>query len=482
MLSVLKNAIKGSTTYYVGDDITHINHLSNCTLICKHRFEGLDNVEQIIVDNPQLHFYRLSHKIDNEYTFNGKYFKNGNVDIHPSAVIGDGVILESGVSVGPNTVIYSKTHIGENTRIDANCSIGTEGMMWVWDDDEKVFLKQLGGVKIGKNCVIGSNSAIVRGSANEDTMIEDGVNIAPGCNIGHGTFIGKDTHFANNIATGGSTYIESNNFIGCGVSFKPGTKISAENVIIGTGAVIINDITEHGVYVGTPAKKIKEVGGKMSGVPIWKNKIAFKYNPFTYKESFKHVIENLRKHYPISDVFIYLDDNRDDIPYYQSIADQHNCNIILRPNHRLYLKQSDPFEINYPKMIESLERIYHSCKNTTAKWIMHLEDDVLIKRKIREWPKSDVGRNRTHAGFTGGGSVFDRKKFIQIYESLGKEGIDDILHNNKGSIWAGDIILQKMYSKFHYTSEKWVELAEPGYFENKDHAVFHGFKDLHKLG
>lgn len=270
MLSILKNANEGCTTYYVGDNVEHLKHLSDCTLICKREFGGLNNVKQIVVDDPQLYFYKLSHEVQNKYTFNGNYFSTDGVSIHPTAVIGDGVILDRGVSVGPNTVIYSKTYVGENTRIDANCTIGTEGMMWVWDGDDKVFLKQLGGVVIGKNCVIGSNTAIVRGSANEYTIIEDGVNMAPGCNIGHGTFIGKNTHLANNIATGGSSYIESNNFIGCGVSLKPGVKINSKNVIIGTGGVITKNINESGVYVGCPAKKIKNIDKKHSGVPTWK--------------------------------------------------------------------------------------------------------------------------------------------------------------------------------------------------------------------
>ena len=270
MLSILKNAEPGCTTYYVGDDINHIKHLRSCSLFCKKEFEGLDNVEQFIVDDPQLEFYKLSHRFPNEYTFNGKYFQSEGVEVHPTAVIGDGVVLDNGVSVGPNTVIYSKTYVGENVRIDANCTIGTEGMMWVWDGDEKVFLKQLGGVLIGQNCIIGSNTAIVRGSANEQTIIEDGVNIAPGCNIGHGTFIGKNTHLANNIATGGSSYIESNNFLGCGVSLKPGVKIKAEDVIIGTGGVVVKDISESGVYVGSPTKKIKNTETKHKGVPKWK--------------------------------------------------------------------------------------------------------------------------------------------------------------------------------------------------------------------
>lgn len=274
MLSVLKNAESGSVTYYVGDNIEHVKHLKNCTLICKAGFNpNLIDVKLITVDDPQLEFYKLSHTIENEYTFNNTnraYASWRGCNIHSSAVIGDGVVIGDNVTIGPNTVIYSKTEIGDGTRIDANCSIGTEGMMWVWDNGKKVFLKQLGGVKIGKNCVIGSNTAIVRGSANENTTLDSDVNIAPGCCIGHGTYIGKNVHFANNITIGGSVVISDYNFIGCGAIINPGVKITHSDVIIGSGTTVTKPINESGVYVGLPAKKIKESLGKLNGIPLWR--------------------------------------------------------------------------------------------------------------------------------------------------------------------------------------------------------------------
>jgi len=271
-LSILKNADEGCITYYVGDEVEHIKHLKDCKLFCKQSFEGLTNVHQIVVDDPQLEFYKLSHTIENKYIFNhnGGIYKSGRgCDIHPSVVIGDGVVIGDNVTIGPNSVIYSKTEIGDGTRIDANCSIGTEGMMWVWDGDEKVFLKQLGGVKIGKNCIIGSNTAIVRGSSNEYTILEDGVNMAPGCCIGHGTRIGKNTHLANNISIGGSADLGSYNFYGCGSTINPGVKVESTDIILGAGSTLTKSIKESGVYFGLPAKKIKNINGKHSGVPTW---------------------------------------------------------------------------------------------------------------------------------------------------------------------------------------------------------------------
>lgn len=272
-LSILSNATKGMVTYYVGDNPEHVKHLKDCKLFCKQSFEGLTNVQQIIVEDPQLEFYKLSHIVRNDYTFNqGDNIQNvgSNCNIHHTAIIGDGVEIGDNVTIGPNTVVYSKTKIGNNVRIDANCTIGTEGMMWVWDNDEKVYLRQLGGVIIEDNVVIGSGCVIVRGSANENTIIDYGVNMAPNCAIGHGTYIGKHAHLANAVSTGGSSYISDYNFIGSGAIISAGVKLLANDIILGSGAVATRNLITNGVFVGTPAKFIKATNGKLSGIPAWR--------------------------------------------------------------------------------------------------------------------------------------------------------------------------------------------------------------------
>jgi len=273
MLSILKNAGEGSITYYVGNNVEHISHLRDCRLICKKKFDIDESVEQIISDNPQLHFYKLSHKVNNNFIFtesNSWYLSK--TEIHKSVVIGMNVKIGDNVTIGPNSVIYSNTEIGDDVEIGANCTIGAEGMMWAWDGDTKVFLKQLGGVKIGNNCIIGSNSSIVRGSANELTILEDGVNIAPGCCIGHGTFIGKQTHLANNVSTGGSSYISEYCFIGSSAVVSPGVVIGSTDVTLGSGGVMAKSTEESGVYVGIPAKLLKKTEGKLNGMPQWRKK------------------------------------------------------------------------------------------------------------------------------------------------------------------------------------------------------------------
>jgi UDP-3-O-[3-hydroxymyristoyl] glucosamine N-acyltransferase len=282
-LSVLRNAGPGCITYYSGNNIQDVSHLFDCVLYCNLNFSPvLENVKIKNVVDPQLEFYKLSAEYREDYLEQEKMeFMRGSwvhVDakidssahIYPGCTIGNCEIGKN-VVIHPNCVVFSKTKVGENTSIDSNCSIGSSGMMWVWDGDERVFLEQLGNVIIGKNCRIGSNTCIVRGSANESTTIGDAACLAPSCAIGHGTLIGGRAHLANNVSTGGGSQIAEKSFLGSGSVVAPGVNISAKNVIVGAGAVIVNDILVSGVYAGVPARKIVSEKSKLRGVPSTRN-------------------------------------------------------------------------------------------------------------------------------------------------------------------------------------------------------------------
>ena len=271
-LAVLKNATHGDTTFYTGDDERDVQHLSNCTLLCRRTFDGLDNVEIRIVEDPQAEFYLLSHAVCDKYSFGNKGQNNPpiigqNVTLGPGVVLGDGVVLEDDVVIGPNTVIYSKSRIGRGTSIDANCTIGGAGMMWVWHQDRKLYLKLLGGVRIGNDCVIGANTSVVRGNAKENTTIEDSVCLAPGCCIGHGCVIGKDSHLANNVTLGGGVKIGCKNFLGSSATILPKVVTEGPDIVLAAGATLTKSISEEGVYVGNPAKRLKSATGALAGIP-----------------------------------------------------------------------------------------------------------------------------------------------------------------------------------------------------------------------
>ena len=279
MLSVLQNTKEGMITYYVGDNPDHVKHLSKCTLYCKEDFRpSLDDCKIINVKDPQLEFYKISKNYKEDYLEEDRHISGSYYSIHPQAKIGKNVKIGKGCVIGnciiednciihPNVVIYSKTKIGKNTIIEANSVIGATGVMWVWDGNERIYLEQLGGVEIEPNCMIGSNITIVRGSANEKTLIGEGTCMAHGTLIGHGCQIGKKNHFANNVSLGGGCHTAEKCFFGSGVVLSPGAKLLNE-CLIGAGGVVIGTIKKSGVYVGMPAKWKKEIKGKLNGVPL----------------------------------------------------------------------------------------------------------------------------------------------------------------------------------------------------------------------
>ena len=238
MLSVLQNTKEGMITYYVGDNPDHVKHLSKCTLYCKEDFRpSLDDCKIINVKDPQLEFYKISKNYKEDYLEEDRHISGSYYSIHPQAKIGK------------------------------NVKIGATGVMWVWDGNERIYLEQLGGVEIEPNCMIGSNITIVRGSANEKTLIGEGTCMAHGTLIGHGCQIGKKNHFANNVSLGGGCHTAEKCFFGSGVVLSPGAKLLNE-CLIGAGGVVIGTIKKSGVYVGMPAKWKKEIKGKLNGVPL----------------------------------------------------------------------------------------------------------------------------------------------------------------------------------------------------------------------
>ncbi|MEK3806943.1 acetyltransferase [Bacillus sp. FSL H8-0547] len=117
------------------------------------------------------------------------------------------------VLVHPNAVIGSHIRLGLGTVVMAGAIINCCS-------------------NIAKGCIINTGSTI-----DHDNCIEDFVHISPGVHlagsvkIGQGTWIGIGSAVSNNITITG----------GCKV---------------GAGAVVVKDITEPGVYIGVPVRRV----------------------------------------------------------------------------------------------------------------------------------------------------------------------------------------------------------------------------------
>ena len=138
------------------------------------------------------------------------------------------------------------TNIGEGTTVWQFCVI-------------------LKGAKIGKNCNINCQVFI-----ENDVIIGNDVTIKPGVQLWDGTivedkvFIGPNATFTNDLKPRSKQYpkvflktiVKSGASIGANATILPGVTIG-ENALIGAGSVVLKDVPPNSVWVGNPAKQIK---------------------------------------------------------------------------------------------------------------------------------------------------------------------------------------------------------------------------------
>lgn len=211
--------------------------------------------------NPRLDFIRA---LDYLETTVGFLRSNVESKVHPTAILGENVVIENGceiaagVVLGHNVVVKTGSVIGENSNIRPGAVIGGEGFGFSrLEDGTPLRFIHLGGVRIGKNVEIGENTSICRGTLS-DTIIEDNVKIdnlvhlAHNCHVKDGAFI-----IACAEVSGGVT-IGENAWIGPKVCILEKVTIGA-GALIGIGSVVLSDVPEKTVFVGNPAKFLKAI-------------------------------------------------------------------------------------------------------------------------------------------------------------------------------------------------------------------------------
>jgi acetyltransferase-like isoleucine patch superfamily enzyme len=106
-------------------------------------------------------------------------------------------------------------------------------------------------VSIGKYCRIQSHSFVC-----------ELVNIGDWCFIGHGVMFINDL-FDNGGPANGNKDLWKHTFIGNNVSIGSNSTILpvkiCDGAVIGAGAVVTKDIIKKGIYIGNPAKMIREL-------------------------------------------------------------------------------------------------------------------------------------------------------------------------------------------------------------------------------
>jgi sugar O-acyltransferase (sialic acid O-acetyltransferase NeuD family) len=116
---------------------------------------------------------------------------------------------------------------------------------------------------IHPSCIISSSAIIGEGSViypgciiDKNVVIGKNVLLNLGVIVSHDSVIGDHSFLAPGVRVSGFVKMEECCFSGTGSIFIDTINICPD-VTIGAGSVIINDLTEKGVYAGNPSKKIR---------------------------------------------------------------------------------------------------------------------------------------------------------------------------------------------------------------------------------
>ena len=118
----------------------------------------------------------------------------------------------------------------------------------------RVFFHKLKGIKIGNNVEIGY-FVILDNRRPELITIEDNVTITSRCNI---LTHDLSRRHIDGVEIVGKVKICNGAFLGISSTILPGVTIG-DKCIIGSGSVVSKNTEANSVYVGIPAKKIKEI-------------------------------------------------------------------------------------------------------------------------------------------------------------------------------------------------------------------------------
>jgi UDP-3-O-[3-hydroxymyristoyl] glucosamine N-acyltransferase len=247
--------------------------------------QWLEKTQAVLIsDNPSLSIAHAS-KLFFEQKMNDMQFlvdgrQMGETNIHPSAEISQGAFIASHVQIAqnvvihsgvrlmnhvtieegsvlyPNVVVYPFTKIGKNCRLHANAVIGSDGFGFVFDGKEHVKIWHFGGVEIGDDVEIGSNTSIDQGTFTP-TIIGSGCRLDNLVQIGHNCRLGQGVVICGHVAIGGSSVLGDYVVFGGKSGMGDHMELGAGCQVAG-GALVNMDWPAKTVLGGHPARPLKE--------------------------------------------------------------------------------------------------------------------------------------------------------------------------------------------------------------------------------
>ena len=261
------------------------NTLASAVIVSQNDIEDI-NIPKIVTNNPYWYFSKVSQlfnprkqlscgiKSNVVISNTAKFGVNPNVSdfvsigdnviignncqIHPNVVIGNDVKIGDNIIIFSNVTIYDNVTIGNDCVLHSGVVIGSDGFGNAQDEEKRWSrIPQVGGVIIGDNVDIGSNTTIDAGTFSP-TIIGNYVVIDNLVQIAHNVEIGSYTGTAACAGIAGSTKIGKYCMLGggCGIT---GHITIADHTVIGAATGVTKSINKPDLYFSIyPISNLKE--------------------------------------------------------------------------------------------------------------------------------------------------------------------------------------------------------------------------------
>ena len=226
-----------------------------CT--CYDEIMNERNGAVIYSESPEKDFYSLHEALCRCGDFYEKHdfpsVIGTDCDIHPSAVIYDGVRIGNYVTIGANTVVKPGTIIEDCVTIGCNSVIGSAGFQLITIEGEMpIHVTHVGGVYISSHVYIGDCSCVGSALFEGATYIGKGAKIDNLVYIAHNLRVGENAVIAAHSSLCGSSVVEDGAWLAPQTAVLNNVVIG-KNAMTGLGSVVLKSISDDMLAYGCPA-------------------------------------------------------------------------------------------------------------------------------------------------------------------------------------------------------------------------------------
>lgn len=182
--------------------------------------------------------------------------------LHIGAVLFRAVNLPAG-EAAPNGVIDILTTDAAFTGVPVTAAVGAPGL-------RRHLVRQWGGERfhsvlapgsvVARSAVVGAGAIVAPGAVvTAGAMIGDHALVNVSASVSHSSAVGAYATLSPGVRVAGDCFVGDGVFLGIGAVLSHGIRV-CDGAVVGAGALVLEDISEPGVYVGSPARFVRSIG------------------------------------------------------------------------------------------------------------------------------------------------------------------------------------------------------------------------------